>query len=106
MPTKLRRIAVTEDPELAEVLLRASAVLPGRSSASLLKELALRGAESLESGADVNPKLQRILAMPGVRPAKGTFKDFLRERGEISIPDGADPYRGTKALEEQREERF
>lgn len=106
MPTKLRRIAVTEDPELAEVLLRASAHLPGRSSAALLKELALRGAESLASGADSNPKLQRILAMPGVRPATGTFKDFIEERGEMSIPRGADPYRGTKALQEEREDRF
>ncbi|MGK2956544.1 MAG: hypothetical protein ACSLFI_12865 [Solirubrobacterales bacterium] len=105
MPTKLRRIAVTEDPELAEVLVRAALVLPGRSSAALLKELALRGADSLESGADSNPKLQRVLAMPGVRPASGTFKDFLRERGEIEIPAGAGPYRGTKALEQEREER-
>ena len=106
MPTKLRRIAVTEDPELAEVLERASIQLPGRSSAALLKELALRGAESLASGVDSNPKLQRILAMPGVRPATGSFKEFLQERGDISMPDGADPYRGSKAIDEQREERF
>ena len=97
---------MTEDPELAEVLERASRYLPGRSSSSLLKELALRGAGTLDSGVDSNPKLQRILALPGVRPATGTFADFVRSRGEIEMPEGADPYRGTKALQEQREERI
>ena len=105
MPTKHRRIAVVEDPELAEALRLASSEFPGRSAASLLRELAIRGARSLDTDSDLNPKLQKILAMPDVRPAAGSSKEFLRELGAMEFPEGADPYRGTKSLEEEREER-
>jgi len=71
-----------------------------------LKELAFIGARSLNDSESISPKLRRLLAMPGVRPARGNLKDFLAERPDRSVPEGADPYRGTKALQEQREERF
>jgi hypothetical protein len=46
MPTNHRRIAVTEDEQLAGALDRVRPLLDGhRSRASLVRELALRGAE-------------------------------------------------------------
>lgn len=103
MPTKYRRIAVVADPELTEVLKRAARQLPGRSQAGLLKELAVRGATSLEDPS-VGPRLRRLLVRKGVKPAKTDFRDYLDRRGHRTIPDQVDPYRGSKALDEQRED--
>jgi len=106
MPTKHRRIAVVVDPELSERLTEAAPAFPGRSSAALLRELAMLGAESLSASDRPSAKLERLLARPGVRPARGDLKEFLAKRPDRSVPEGADPHRGTKALEEQREERL
>ena len=48
MPTRYPRIAVTRDPELDAALERAGAYLGGKPAASLVRELALRGAKALE----------------------------------------------------------
>lgn len=106
MPTKHRRIAVVEDPELKKALTRASSQFPGSSSAGLLRRLAMLGAETLEEPQGPPTKLERLLSRPGVRPARGNLKEFLAKHGDRSVPEGADPLRGTKALEEQREERL
>jgi hypothetical protein len=106
MPTKLRRIAVTEDPELAEALRRASAELPGLSSAALVKELALRGARTLDQPERPPTRLERLLARPGVRPARGNLRDYLANRPDLKAYDPDDPYPGTRALEEQREDKI
>ena len=106
MPTKHRRIAVVADPELTNALSRASESFPGRSSAALLRQLAMLGAETLEKPERSPTKLERLLARPGVRPAGGNLREFLDKHGDRSVPEGADPHRGTKALEEQREERL
>jgi hypothetical protein len=48
MPTSHRRIPVTEDPALAEALDRAAAVSdPGVPTATLVHDLAIRGAQAL-----------------------------------------------------------
>lgn len=106
MPTKHRRIAVTEDPELAAVLEQAADALPGLSSSALVRELAIRGAAVLRSSSDINPKLKALLDIPGVQPGTGNLREYLDQRGPFQTREGADPYRGTKALEEQREERL
>lgn len=106
MPTKHRRIAVVVDPDLSERLAEAASAFPGRSSAGLLRELAMLGAESLNRSDRPSTKLERLLARPGVRPARGDLKEFLSKRSDWSVPAGADPHRGTKALDEQREERL
>lgn len=47
MPTRYSRIAVTKDPELAAALEKAAPYLPGKRGAALVRELALRGAETV-----------------------------------------------------------
>ncbi len=47
MPTRYSRIAVTKDPELAAALEQAAPYLPGKRGAALVRELALRGAETV-----------------------------------------------------------
>lgn len=106
MPTKHRRIAVVVDPELAGALTAGAPSFPGHSSAALLRELAMLGAASLASSGRPSAKLERLLARPGVRPALGDLNEFLSKRADRSVPEGVDPFRGTKALDEQREERL
>lgn len=104
MPTKLRRIAVTEDPELAQALSRASRELPGLSDAALVKELALRGARALPvKGTD--ERIARIIAKTGARPARGNLRQYLRDN-PLGPANPNDPNPLSRALEEQREERF
>ena len=55
MPTKLRRIAVTEDSDLASALRSASKLLPGLSAAALVKRLAIIGAKALIAARGILP---------------------------------------------------
>jgi hypothetical protein len=104
MPTKLRRIAVTEDPDLALALSRASKELPGLSDAALVKELALRGAGTLSvNGSD--ERMSRIVEATGARPARGNLSEYLR-RNPPAPSDPAAPNGLSRALQEQRQERF
>jgi hypothetical protein len=105
MPTSYRRIAVSEDPELAEALARASRLLPGRSDGALVKELALRGAGSLLADDNLEA-LGRILARTGAEPPRSNPNEILRANPprEVAVPSDPDPL--TRALEEQREERL
>ncbi len=105
MPTKYRRIAVTEDPELARALRLASAELPGMSAAALVRELALRGSKTLpfDPGQE---RLARMIERTGARPAQGDIRSYLRSREMPEPVDRDDPYAVSKALQEQREERL
>jgi len=105
MPTKLRRIAVTEDPELAEALRRAASELPGLSSAALVKELALRGARTLPVDAG-SERMERLMARTGARPARGDLREYLRNRPPLKPVDSDNPYALSRALEEQREDKI
>ncbi len=97
---------MVEDEQLRGAMARSKRLLPGRSSAALLRELAVRGAAALEAEATESPGAKRILAMPGVRAPKGDLRTFLREHRPAKLPEGSDPYALSKALDEQREERF
>ena len=105
MPTKLRRIAVTEDPELARVLSVASLELPGLSDAALVKELAIRGARTLPVKSS-DERMARIIAMTGARPARGNIQDYLRNRGPIGDVDSNDPNPLSRVLDEMREDKI
>lgn len=48
MPTRHRRIPVTNDPELAEALARVEHHFAGAPAAKIVRDLALRGARDLE----------------------------------------------------------
>lgn len=105
MPTKHRRIAVIEDPELAEALKRASYALPGLSDAALVKELTLRGAKSL-TPSSADERMARIIARTGASPARGNIAEYLRNRPLPGRVDENDPYALSRALDEQREDRL
>jgi len=48
MPTSYDRILITKDPALAEALDRAAAIVkPGIASATLVRDLAIRGAQAM-----------------------------------------------------------
>lgn len=104
MATKHRRIAVTEDPELAEALRRSAAELPGLSDAGLVKELALRGARTLPVKAS-EQRMDRIIARTGAWPTRGNVQDYLRAKGSSGDPDPEEPDRGSRILDQLREDR-
>lgn len=105
MPTKLRRIAVTEDPELAAALRRASAEFPGLSAAALVKELALRGANALPVDGAAE-RMERLMARTGARPARGNLREYLRNRPPLKPVDPDDPYALSRTLQEQRRDKI
>jgi len=80
MATAHRRIAVVRDPDLDAALRRAAAVLGDKPAATLVRELALRGAEAIAAapGAEV---VRRLVTERGARPADGSLLEFLDERG-------------------------
>lgn len=104
MPTKHRRIAVTEDPELAEALRVASSELPGLSGAALVRELALRGARALPVKA-LDERVGRIIAQTGARPARGNLQEYLRNHRPVKL-DLDDPNALSRALDKQREDKI
>jgi len=106
VPTKHRRIAVVEDPELRKALALASSQYPGKSSAGLLRQLAILGAETLETSRAAPTKLERLLARPGVVPGRGNIQEYLARRPDLREFDPADPHPGTRALEELREDKI
>lgn len=105
MPTKHRRIAVTEDPELAEALRHASSELPGLSSAALVKELAIRGARTLPVDAG-EEKMARIIARTGAAPARGNLQEYLRTREKPAPINPDDPNALSRILDDQRQDRI
>jgi hypothetical protein len=102
MPTKLRRIAVTEDSELASALRSASDALPGLSDAALVKQLAIIGARTV-SERPPNEHLEQILKIPGARLPSRPLGPLLDEIASLPKVSSAEVDR---ILEEERTERF
>lgn len=103
VPTKYRRIAVTEDPSLAAALKAASKARPGLSNAALLKELAIIGAGVVAEHSGRNPSLERILAIPGAKLPTRTMSQVL------GVLDGIEKISSEEVdqiLEEDRAERL
>jgi hypothetical protein len=64
MPTRYRRIPVTNDPELAGALARVEHHFAGAPAARIVHELAIRGAEAIEREAESRGEaLQRLVAL-------------------------------------------
>jgi hypothetical protein len=105
MPSKYRRIAVVEDPELADAMRRSERLLDCQSSAALVREMALRGAASLEEERRISPGLKRILEIPGVRPARSSLLNYLEENPPERLPEDLGTNAVSRALEQQREDR-
>lgn len=105
MPTKHRRLALVRDPEVDAALERARGALHSdKPDAALARELLLAGAEVVAPEPE-DPFIARLLRdFPGTRPAKYTPEEALARRGPLPPMDPDDPYAGTRALQEQRED--
>lgn len=104
MPTKHPRIAVVRDPELDAALERAAQVLgEDRSTAALLRELALLGAQSLPSSEWVRT-MERMRAL-GLEPARLPPGDVVARGLAMGPADPEDPTPATDALEYVRADR-
>jgi hypothetical protein len=95
------RIALTRDRELDEALRRARPLLGERKpTATLARELILRGARELLSNLD------RWLDQRHATPAERSTEQVLAAAAELGAPDHAKPYSTSQALEKQRGERL
>jgi hypothetical protein len=104
MPTKHPRIAVVRDPELDAALERAAQVLgEKRSTAALLRELALLGAQSLPSSKWVRT-MERMRAL-GLQPAQLPPGDVVARGLAMGPVDPDNPTPATDALEYVRADR-
>lgn len=95
MGTSHPRIAVVRDSALDAAMRRAAAVIgKDMPAATLVRELALRGAEAIAS-APASETVRRLVVEHGARPAEGSLQDFLAEREAAGEPD---PHRRASAL--------
>ena len=64
MPTHWKRIAVTQDPELAEALKRVAPFYPDVAPARLVHDLAVKGAEAVEEERRQSEEaIERLIAL-------------------------------------------
>jgi hypothetical protein len=64
MPTRYRRIAVTEDPELADALARVAAFTADAPAATVVHDLAVKGAEAfLAERKEQEAAIERLIAL-------------------------------------------
>lgn len=93
MADRPREITIEISPVLEQALENLRAELPEMDDAELLAELAVRGAPSPPPNTG-NPHLDRILAMPGVKPPEGDLKEILekiaRDPPRLSAKEKAD----------------
>lgn len=102
MPTKHRRIAITTDPELVSAIAAARRELGDLPESRLIRELALRGARELRP--DNTAKAIAEFEREGVEWPKLSMAEALEAAGPLPPVDPDDPYAGTRALEEVRED--
>ena len=103
MPTTHPRIALTRDPELDRALkLGASVLGPSKPTASVARELILRGAEDLL--ANSGDELDQWLTARGAEPATRSTSDLLSTAAALGAPDPRNPRLLSDALAEMRAE--
>jgi hypothetical protein len=91
VPTRHRRIQVTEDRELRRALRSAAPHLPsGLSRAAQVRELAIAGARHLSEGPQTEGErralLERLAARFDEREAAGIDWDRLRDGKHVAWP--------------------
>jgi hypothetical protein len=63
MPTKHPRINVTKDPDLARAIERSRPLLNGTGEATIVRDLAIRGAEALAADEELRAKaIEELIA--------------------------------------------
>jgi len=103
MATKHRRIALTADPELEAAIAAARRELGDAPESRLVRELALRGARGLAPD-DTEQALAQLKRIAVSWPEE-SMGEYLRRTGlPAGEVDPDDPYRGTRILEEVRED--
>jgi len=104
VPTTHPRIALTRDPELDEALRRSTLLLGDKPTATLARELILRGARDLV--ANSGPELDRWLSELGATPAMRSTGDVLADAAKLGPADPENPRPASDALAGLRDERL
>jgi hypothetical protein len=104
MPTAHPRIALTRDPELDEALRRGASLLGDKPTATVARELILRGAQDLVE--NFGPELDRWLSERGATPATRSTGEVLAVASKLPPPNPENPRALSDALAELREERL
>jgi hypothetical protein len=103
MPTAHPRIALTRDPELDRALKVGASVLgPSKPTASVARELILRGAQDLL--ANSGDELDRWLDARGAEPALRSTHDLLSTAAALGAPDPENPRPLSDAIAQMRAE--
>jgi hypothetical protein len=102
MATKQRRIALTADPELEAAIAAARRELGDMAESRVVRELALRGARELRP--DRTARALSELRQLGVTWPARSLTDALAE-APLGPVNADDPYRGTRALDDVRDDR-
>ena len=91
MPTRHRRIAVVEDPELTIAPSRVSESFPGRSSAALLRQLAILGARGRRSAPRIDEQesesLDRYLSASELQLTSGVICEVELPRAASRVEE-------------------
>jgi hypothetical protein len=104
MPTTHPRIALTRDPELDEALKRGISLLGDKPTATVARELILRGARDLvaNSGPEIDRWLSELRATPAVR----STDDVLADAAKLGPADPENPRPASDAVAALRDERL
>lgn len=103
VPTAHPRIALTRDPELDRALRVGASVLgPSKPTASVARELIMRGAQDLL--ANSGDELDRWLTGQGATPATRSTGDLLRTTAALGPHDPGNPRPLSDALAQMRAE--
>jgi hypothetical protein len=87
MPTRHKRIPVTNDPELASALNRVDRFFPGAPAARVVRDLAIKGAEAIEREQDErDAAIERLIAFSTQRTGPIDW-DFLEHVDEVAWGD-------------------
>jgi hypothetical protein len=103
VPTAHPRIALTRDPELDRALkVGASLLGPSKPTASVARELIMRGAEDLL--ANSGDELDRWLTKEKIAPATRSTGDLLKTAAALGSHDPSNPRPLSDALAEMHAE--
>ena len=84
MPTRYRRIPVTNDPPLAEALARVERHFDGAPAAKIVHDLAIKGAEAVErEQGDRAQAIERLIAL-FTEPNDALDLDYLKHVRELA----------------------
>ena len=84
MPTRHRRISVTNDPELDEAITHARPLLNGAPDATIVRELAIRGARALAADSVNRLEVLEQLAQWSTDPRSSMDREALRDVRDVA----------------------